>query len=192
LLWQSWLSIVCEPQPFSDPAQGDWIHGGLHAPRTALCLYDERHDFLTAVWITNSLERSLPVERWNLLGYPALEVLSHHLLHTGLHLRVFRERVGFRIPDGVLWTGAVALRQHFFDRLDAVRASASGPNVSATKGSIVLAMANSSSARRNRRQASASGESAELAAARQQQCLYFLPLPQGQGSFRPEVMERGL
>ena len=31
-------SIVCEPQPFSDPAQGDWIHRGLHVARTALCL----------------------------------------------------------------------------------------------------------------------------------------------------------
>jgi hypothetical protein len=49
-------------------------------------------------------------------------------------------------------------------------------------------MANSSSARRTRRQASASDESEELIAARRQQCLYFLPLPQGQGSFRPEVM----
>src|SRR5271156_203786 len=66
--------------------------------------------------------------------------------------------------------------------------SASGPYVSATKGSIVLAMANSSSARRTRRQASASDESEELIAARRQQCLYFLPLPQGQGSFRPGLM----
>src|SRR5271167_4827674 len=66
--------------------------------------------------------------------------------------------------------------------------SASGPYVSATKGSIVLAMANSSSARRTCRQASVSDESDELIAARRQQCLYFLPLPQGQGSFRPGVM----
>jgi hypothetical protein len=49
-------------------------------------------------------------------------------------------------------------------------------------------MANSSSARRTRRQASASDESEELIAARRQQCLYFLPLPQGQESFRPGVM----
>jgi hypothetical protein len=49
-------------------------------------------------------------------------------------------------------------------------------------------MANSSSARRTRRQASACGELEELIAARKQQCLYFLPLPQGQRSFRPGVM----
>jgi hypothetical protein len=42
----------------------------------------------------------LAVERRNLLGYPALEVLSHHLLHAGLHLRVFRERIAFRFTDG--------------------------------------------------------------------------------------------
>jgi hypothetical protein len=24
------FSIVCEPQPFSDPAQDDWIHRGRH------------------------------------------------------------------------------------------------------------------------------------------------------------------
>jgi hypothetical protein len=66
--------------------------------------------------------------------------------------------------------------------------TASGPYVSATKESIVVAMENSSSARRTRRQASACGESEELIAACKQQCLYFLPLPQGQGSFRPGVM----
>ena len=93
------ISIVCEPQPFSDSAQGDWIYRGFHAARTALCLDDERDDFLAAVWIANCLERRLPVERWNLLGHPALEVLRHHLLYAGLHLRVLRERVGFRLSD---------------------------------------------------------------------------------------------
>ena len=58
------FSIVCEPQSFSDPAQGNWIHRGFHAAGTTLCLYNERHDFLAAVWIANCLERRLPVKCW--------------------------------------------------------------------------------------------------------------------------------
>src|SRR5271168_298915 len=32
------ISVVCEPQPVSDPAQGGWIHRGVHSTRTAFCL----------------------------------------------------------------------------------------------------------------------------------------------------------
>src|ERR1700722_3586711 len=51
--------------------------GGPHAARTALCLHDERDGFFAAVCIANCLERRLPVERWNLLGYPALDVADN-------------------------------------------------------------------------------------------------------------------
>lgn len=72
----------------------------------AFRLRDVRHDFLATVRITDCLERRLPAERRNLLGYPAFEVFSHHLLHAGLHLRQLRERGGLRLPDRILGAGA--------------------------------------------------------------------------------------
>ena len=80
-----------------------------------LGLGDEHHDFLAAVWIANRLERRLSVERWNLLGYPAFEVLSHHLSHVLLHLRVVGERGGLRRPNEIFWACAVLFIEHFFD-----------------------------------------------------------------------------
>jgi hypothetical protein len=44
------------------------------------------------------------------------------VLHVGLHLRQFRKRLGFGVPHGTFWTGAVVLGQHLLDRLDAVGA----------------------------------------------------------------------